>query len=121
MNTPRYIVKKPAAAQEDAHSTPFELVSDYFLTAQTTTPPDDFESGNFALVRYGIPNVFPQNYAVTDEPECGVPVHASCWEIFQRVSELRLGRVELQGLMELWEVCSLSSCSLRLGQCTEGR
>ncbi len=73
---------------------------------QTTNPPDDFEPGELANVRFGINNFFPQNYSVLDDNDqgCGVPVHESCWKIFERVSKMRLGEVDLQGFMALWSV-----------------
>jgi hypothetical protein len=107
MNLPRYIILKPTnkntelERQED-----YELKSDFFVTSQTTCPPNDFEPGELAQVRFGIDNFYPQNYSVVewDDQEWGVPVHAACWKIFERVSKQRLGEVDLQGFMALWAV-----------------
>lgn len=101
MRFPRYIVKRPQDAEFDGEGAEYEKESDYFLTSQTTCPPDDFEPGELEHVRYGIDNFFPQNYIVSGDIDesVGVPVHEACWKIFERVCTLRLGKVDLQGFM----------------------
>lgn len=110
MNLPRYIVLKPKDFDtEPEEQEDYERKSDFFVTSQTTCPPDDFEPGDLAHVRFGVDNFFPQNYSVVDwdEQEWGVPVHDSCWKIFERVSKMRLGEVDLQGFMALWTVSAV--------------
>lgn len=107
MNLPRYIVRRPKDTELDGEGAEYENDSDYFLTSQTTCPPDDFEPGELEHVRYGIDNFFPQNYTVVsndDGMDVGVPVHDACWKIFERISKMRLGNVDLQGFMALWFV-----------------
>lgn len=108
---PRYIVRKPRNAEPDKEETDYEKNSDFFITSQTTCPPDDFEPGGLAHVRYGVYTFFPQNYEVGvnfDESGWGVPVHDACWKIFERVSKMRIGEVDLQGFMALWFVSIFS-------------
>lgn len=107
MNFPRYIVRRPDEMDIDGEAPEYEKRSDFFLTAQTVTPQDDFDCGRLDKVRYGVDNLFPQNYQVVEDGdmETGVPVHVACWKIFERLSMMRLGRVELQGFMALWKVC----------------
>lgn len=106
MNRPRYIVKRPEDKEIDGYGPQYEEESDYFLTSQTTCPPDDLEPGELEHVRYEIDNFFPQNYSVVggSDQEWGVPIHDSCWKIFERVCKQRLGKVDLQGFMALWMV-----------------
>lgn len=107
MNLPRYIVRRPKDTEFDGEGADYEKDSAYFLTSQTTCPPDDFEAGELEHVRYGIDNFFPQNYTVVsndDGMDVGIPVHDACWKIFERISKTKLGKVDLQGFMALWFV-----------------
>ncbi|CZR50430.1 uncharacterized protein PAC_00302 [Phialocephala subalpina] len=116
MNRPRYIVKRPEDQEPDEESTDYEKESDFFLTSQTTCPPDDFEPGDLEHVRYGIDNFFPQNYCVVDMDDdmgVGVPVHDACWMIFERVCKMRLGKVDLQGFMALWARQACGNCGFQ--------
>ena len=106
MNLLRYVVLKNEGAVPPADEEEYERNSDCFITTCTTRPPSDFETGPFAAVRYGVEDLFGQNYHVLDDITMtwGFPIHDSCWQIFQRVSMLRLRVVDLQGLFALWEV-----------------
>jgi len=111
MNLPRYIVRKPKDADPDPEAEDeeeYESASEFFLTPQTTCPPDHFEPGNLPYFRFDVEYFHGQNHLVSDENEqpIGVPVHAACWKIFERVSSMRLGKVDLQGFMALWYVSS---------------
>jgi hypothetical protein len=107
MNLPRYIVRKPSHADPDEAEADYEKSSDFFITSQTTCPPDDFEPGELVHVRYGVSNFYPENYDVGvdfDESGWGVPVHDACWKMFERISSVKTGEVDLQGFMALWFV-----------------
>lgn len=54
MNLPHYIIKKPSKAEPENDEVDYEKVSDYFITSQTNCPPDDFEPGTLAHVRFGV-------------------------------------------------------------------
>lgn len=85
----------------------YERESDFFVSAQTTEAPDDFETGNLSKIRFGVDWFIGQNYDIGvagEDEHFGVPVHAHCWEIFERVCRLKLGAVDLQGFMALWWV-----------------
>jgi hypothetical protein len=116
MNLPRYIVRKPLHAFLEKDDEDYEKISDFFITSQTTTTPDDFEPGEFAYVRYGVQSFEPINYEVTPglafqgsppSPWWGIPVHDACWKIFERISKKRTGEVDLQGFVALWAVSSV--------------
>ena len=107
MRLPRYIVAKPEDFDGEEEEADFEKDCAYFLTSQTTIPPDDFEPGTLEHIRYGIEDFFPQNFDVTGDPEAGVPVHDACWKIFERISTSKLGKADLQGLVDLWSVCEM--------------
>ncbi|KAF8850332.1 hypothetical protein BDZ45DRAFT_633073 [Acephala macrosclerotiorum] len=116
MNLPRYIVKRPEEMDPDEEATDYEKESNFFLTSQTTCPPDDFEPGDLEHVRYGVDNFFPQNYCVVsmdDDMGVGVPVHDACWKIFERVCKMRLGNVDLQGFMALWARQACGNCGFQ--------
>lgn len=107
MNLPRYIIRKPPEAEPENNEVDYENASDFFITSQATCPPDDFEPGTLAHVRFGVTYFYPQNYLVSaDDGESGwgVPVHDACWKIFERVSRMRSGDVDLEGFMALWFV-----------------
>ncbi|KAF7870596.1 hypothetical protein EAF04_004340 [Stromatinia cepivora] len=114
MRLSRYIIKKPRNTPEEKDAADYEKCSDFFITDQTTTT-QNYEPGNLPRDRYGVDSFFPQNYLViTDEGEFfGVPVHDACWKIFERVSKLRLGRVDLQGFMALWYRSACGTCSFQ--------
>ncbi|KAL2060254.1 hypothetical protein VTL71DRAFT_9649 [Oculimacula yallundae] len=115
MRLPRYIVQKPANRDDsDEDQEEYERSSDFFVTSQTTRVPFDADFGGpLAKVRFEVDFLFPQNYLVmkpTDGFNCGVPVHDQCWKIFERVSKLRMGKVDLQGFMALWDRQACSGC-----------
>lgn len=90
----------------------YELNSDYFVTSQSTKPPDESNPGPLSEVRFGVNEFYARNYvrpadlAPSEETRpVGIPVHDGCRKIFERVSKLRLGDVDLQGFMALWHVC----------------
>ena len=106
MMHPRYIALKPAGADPPNDEADYERESDFFVTALTTGPPDETQHAPFEEVRYGVDSLYPYNYKCfrRDDMDWGIPIHDSCWKIFQRVSNLRLGHVDLQGFAALWEV-----------------
>ena len=120
MNTPRYLVRKPlryrSGERKQEDELDYEKDSEFFITSMTETPPLDSDPGDLVNVRYGVQSFFPQNYMVQgDEDEedggpWGVPVHESCWKIFERVSKQKLGRVDLQGFMALWYRQACGNC-----------
>jgi len=117
MILPRYIVGKPQSGFEDEKQEDYERQSDFFVTAQSTEQVNDNEPGNFAFKRFDVSNgepFLPQNYDVMkDGRRYGIPVHDACWKIFEKVSEMRLGRVDLQGLVALWWREACSNCGFR--------
>jgi hypothetical protein len=109
MTRPRYIVRNPEEATAPDDEEEFERTSNFFITARTSGPPDDFETAPLTAILYGVDNLFGQNFHVAgddndDDSQWGVPIHNSCWQMFQRVSQLLLGKVDVQGFMALWEV-----------------
>ncbi|TGO23546.1 hypothetical protein BPAE_0129g00300 [Botrytis paeoniae] len=104
MRLSRYIIKKPENLSEEEDAPDYEKCSDYFITDQSITTQDHWQPGDLPRYRYGVNSFLAMNYEVIDKygfPR-GVPVHDSCWKIFERASKLRLGRVDLQGFMALW-------------------
>ncbi|TGO81258.1 hypothetical protein BPOR_1243g00030 [Botrytis porri] len=104
MKLSRYIIKKPENHSEEENAPDYEKCSDYFITDQSITTQDSWQPGDLARYRYGVNSFLAMNYEVIDKhgfPR-GIPVHESCWKIFERVSKLRLGRVDLQGFVALW-------------------
>lgn len=96
----------------DTTTNNYERKSDYFVTSQTTEPPDDSNPGPLSEFRFGVDECYPRNYVLPQDlalPEgtrpIRIPVHDGCWKIFERVLKLRLGDVDLQGFMALWRVC----------------
>lgn len=112
MNLTRCIIPKPKDAPEEEDEADYEKSSDFFITVQSITTQEHFIPGRLPRYRYGVDSdsFFAQNHRRNDDEEFGVPVHDSCWKIFERVSKLRLGRVDLQGFMALWHV-STNICS----------
>jgi hypothetical protein len=111
MNLPRYIVRKPPNAKPEKDDEDYERISDFFVTSQTTSPPDDFEPGDLAYVRYGVHTLEPVNYEVAGlafqgGEWWGIPVHDACWKMFERISKMRTGEVDLEGFVALWAVSS---------------
>jgi hypothetical protein len=113
MNLPRYIVRKPSNANPEKDDEDYERISDFFVTSQTTKPPDayDFDPGELAYVRYGVHTPEPVNYEVLaldfqGGEWWGIPVHDACWKIFGRISRMRTGEVDLEGFVALWAVSS---------------
>jgi len=115
MTHPRYMVRKPEDVTPPDDQEEFERASDFFITAPTSGAPNDFEIAPLTAIRYGVDDIFGQNYYVVgdddDGSQWGVPIHDSCWQIFQRISQLRLGKIDLQGFMALWEVSYLNILS----------
>lgn len=111
MILPRYIVGKPLVGYTDEEQADYERASDFFITPQTIHQIGNNEPGEFAFQRFDVNSgdtFLPQNYDVMgDGRRFGIPVHDACWRIFERVSMLRLGRVDLQGLVALWWVSLL--------------
>jgi len=109
----RYIIRKPTNWDVDTEEqNNYERKSDYFVTSQTTEPPDDSNPGPLSEFRFGVDECYPRNYVLPQDlalPEgtrpIRIPVHDGCWKIFERVLKLRLGDVDLQGFMALWRVC----------------
>jgi hypothetical protein len=52
MNHYRYFVRKSRNAKPEKDEEDYEEVSDFFVTLQTTPPPDGFEPGELVYVRY---------------------------------------------------------------------
>ena len=113
MRLPRYIIRKPTNWDFDMEEqNEYERRSDYFVTSQSTEPPDESKPGPLSKVRFGVNEFYPSNYVRPRDlapsegtRPVGIPVHDGCWKIFERVSKLRLGYVDLQGFMALWHVC----------------
>lgn len=115
MRLSRYIIKKPGNISEEEDAPDYEKCSDYFITDQSITAQDHWQPGDLPRYRYGVNAFLAMNYEVVNEhgfPR-GVPVHDSCWKIFERVSKLRLGRVDLQGFMALWHVSGIDYNTLQ--------
>ncbi|KAF7898650.1 hypothetical protein EAF00_005096 [Botryotinia globosa] len=115
MRLSRYIIKKPENVPEEEDAPDYEKCSDYFITDQSITTQDHWQPGDLPRYRYGIDSFLAMNHEVVDKhgfPRA-VPVHDSCWKIFERVSELRLGRVDLQGFMALWHRSACSNCGFQ--------
>jgi hypothetical protein len=110
MNLPRYVVEKPENSDHyvDEEMEEYERVCDFFVTDCTKEPVDNNEPREFQRQRFDVSHgraFLPQNYDVMgDGRRFGIPVDDSCWRIFERVCRLRLGRVDLQGLVALWWV-----------------
>ncbi|PQE32796.1 F-box-like domain-containing protein [Rutstroemia sp. NJR-2017a WRK4] len=102
MRLTRYIIPKPKNTVDEEDAPDYEKCSDYFITDQTITTQDHFENGDLPRVRYGVDYFFAQNSDVVEGDEMGVPVHDACWKMFEYISRLRFGKVDLQGFMALW-------------------
>jgi hypothetical protein len=113
------MVLKPAFVTPPPDEEEFERVSDCFVTACTRVVNDNGAS-RWVLERYGIDGLFGENHFVGYHqmkgkwrvggpftPVWGIPIHDACWQIFQSVSILRLGIVDLQGFFALWEVSNV--------------
>jgi len=113
MNCARYILKKPRGALSEDGDEGEEKLSQYFVSAVTTSPPDAFTPTRLEYVRYGVSQVIGRNYpspGCQDDEECAIPVHDACWKIFEKVSIRKSGRVDLEGFAALWwrEPCRAS-------------
>jgi hypothetical protein len=117
MSLPRYIIRKPPRPYADPTlenevQSDYEKNSDFFLSSQTTGPPrGNADHGPFSQIRYGITDCLPQNYDIAQgrvmRSELGIPVRGACWKILERVCELRVGEVDLQGFVALWWLSDL--------------
>ncbi|TGO51844.1 hypothetical protein BCON_0153g00100 [Botryotinia convoluta] len=109
MRLSRYIIKKPEDLSEEEDAPDYEKCSDYFITDQSISTQDDWEPGALPRYRYAVNSFMAMNYEVIEEDgfSRGVPVHDSCWKIFERVSKIRL-----EGLTskDLWPF-GMSACS----------
>ncbi|KAH7419677.1 hypothetical protein BKA64DRAFT_23111 [Cadophora sp. MPI-SDFR-AT-0126] len=120
MRHPRYILRKPMDWDgEEDEQEEYERGSGYFVSSQSRDQPlshDPPDPGDLAIVRFGVDAFTPSNFdgsAGSDEGPFGVPVHDACWKIFERVSKLRLGNVDLQGIMALWQRQACKTCGFQ--------
>ena len=113
MTLPRYIVGKPSHGYENEEQADYERASDFFITSQTAEQVDNNAPGAFDVQRFDLSHCchngdcafLPQNDDVMgDGRRFGIPVHDACWKIFEKVSEMSSGKVDLQGLVALWWV-----------------
>lgn len=87
--------------QPEADDENFELESHFLLTGVGDGSPGDRPLQGLKPARHGISRIFIEN--VGTEPslgvaETGLPFHPTCFQIFKKVSLLRLGTVDVQGL-----------------------
>ncbi|MCJ1433844.1 hypothetical protein MMC27_003209 [Xylographa pallens] len=83
----------------------FELESDYFLTGVGCSQPDRGPLNISKTARHGADNFYlfnliDDNFVVgtTNYDTIALPFHPACFEIFKKVSQLRLGNIDVEGL-----------------------
>ena len=98
----------------------FEIEGNFFLTGVVDGTP--YETSRMTPTRHGIDSIsydsilqvvspafkdrYPEQNSLTETSKtdkdaggwCGLPFHPTCFEIFKRVSLLRLGSIDVQGL-----------------------
>ncbi|CZT40667.1 uncharacterized protein RSE6_00306 [Rhynchosporium secalis] len=94
-NSARYIHRKlkDGEVEDDAK---------FFISLDT---PVKRGNGKSSDELYGVINFEGQKYPMSGyrgEEDIAIPVHDSCWKIFERVSMKKLGRVDLDGFVALW-------------------
>jgi hypothetical protein len=107
MRFTRYIIPKPKDTVDEEDAPDYEKCSDYFISDQSITTQDVFDAGELPRVRYGVNWFCAQNSEVGGGDDMAVAVHDACWKMFEHISQLRFGKVDLQGFMALWWVSSL--------------
>ncbi|CAD6584366.1 MAG: hypothetical protein ASARMPRED_001748 [Alectoria sarmentosa] len=90
------LVKKDADWMPEDDDQDFEIEGDYFLTGVGDGSPDEAPLEDIAPSRHGISDIILYNMA--DDPELGLPFHPTCLEIYKKVCEIRIGRIDLEGL-----------------------
>lgn len=74
-----------------------------FVPGVSKSGADEFDVENLEPVRHGIESTLINNICEEDDPadQWAVPIHPGCFEIFKRMSMLRFGKVDIDGLWKL--------------------
>lgn len=90
------VKKEPGWMPEDGDQD-FEIEGDYFLTGIGDGSPDESALEDIQPVRHGVDSIIICNTG--EDPEFGLPFHPTCFEIFKKVCEIRIGRIDIEGLV----------------------
>lgn len=74
----------------------FEIEAGCFLTGFSDGSADEAPLENITPVRHGISDIIVFN--MNDDIESGLPFHPTCFEIYKKVSEIRIGKIDTEGL-----------------------
>jgi hypothetical protein len=81
-----------------------------FLTGVADVGTDEFNVNDLEPERHDVSSAFINNETDPDAPleeKPAMPFHPKCFEMFRRMSIARLGKVDIDGLWLLREVCGL--------------
>lgn len=96
------LVFKPDSWERESDDQEFEIESDYFLTGIGRGSNYDGPLNGINPVRHGISELYMSNTLLegmrVPVAQRGLPFHPTCFEIFKRVSQLRLGKIDISGL-----------------------
>ncbi|MCJ1421091.1 hypothetical protein MMC32_007453 [Xylographa parallela] len=95
------LVQKETDWQPQPDDQDFELESDYFLTGVGCSPPDRVPLNLSKTARHNTDNFYLFNLVDDNSVNydtIALPFHPACFEIFKRVSQRRLGSIDVEGL-----------------------
>ncbi|KAI9709191.1 MAG: hypothetical protein M1812_007776 [Candelaria pacifica] len=96
--TVQCLVKKEDGWKEEDGDQEWERESEYFLTGWGDGSPDESPLEDITPPRHGVDSLIISNICYSDDEDEGLPFHPSCFEIFKKVSLLRLGTIDVHGL-----------------------
>ncbi|KAI6773007.1 hypothetical protein HG530_003965 [Fusarium avenaceum] len=103
------LVRKPKDWQPEPDDEPFEISGTHFLSGLGDGMPSrDSSYPEVFPERHGEVNPAAENGMWDFEPlqEYAIPFHPTCFEIFKRASICRYGSIDVEGLMQWWQVGS---------------
>jgi len=90
--------------EPDSDDEDFEKSAEFsFVSGISRSGADEFDVENLEPVRHGVSDTAINNVCEEDDPDdqWAVPMHPGCFDMFKRMSALRSGKVDIDGLWRL--------------------
>ncbi|KAK5739442.1 hypothetical protein LTR17_005347 [Elasticomyces elasticus] len=101
------IAAKSEDWQPEVGDKDYEVDATYCFVAGVSHSPDEFSAEEMTPVRHGLEQTMINNEAMEglgSDEEWAIPVHEACFQMFERVSREKLGKVDLDGLWRLRDI-----------------
>ncbi|KAK5720216.1 hypothetical protein LTR15_007489 [Elasticomyces elasticus] len=101
------IAAKPEDWQPEIGDKDYEIDATYCFVAGVSKCPDEFEAGELTPTRHGLSDTMINNEAMEglgSEEEWAIPIHEACFQMFERVSREKIGKVDIDGLWRLRDI-----------------